>query len=267
MNYYPHHIGDFNSAARHLTRVERSLYRDLIELYYDTEQPLPADDFDRLARRVIAQTDEEKTSLQYVLDEFFTLENGLYRHDRCDQEIQKYQAQIIAKSNAGKASAKSRQVKKEAQPTPKNKHSPNKNEQPFNGCSTDEQLTKNQEPRTNTSDTDVSGAVAPVEPAEIIFGRGVPLLTASGVSEKNARSMLGMLRKTHGDEDVIAALQACVDTRAMEPVAYLQGVLRAAKGAPRPRTSRADERASWMASFWQPSEPTMKDMGTIDATC
>ena len=60
MNYYPHHIGYFNSATRHLTRVERSLYRELIELYYDTEQASPADDFDRLARRVIAQTDKEK---------------------------------------------------------------------------------------------------------------------------------------------------------------------------------------------------------------
>lgn len=119
---------------------------------------------------------------------------------------------------------------------------------------------------SGTSDTGVSGADAPVEPAEVIFGRGVPLLTASGVSEKNARSMLGMLRKTHGDEDVIAALQACVDSRAMEPVAYLQGVLRAAKSATRPRTSRAEDRANWMASFWQPAQPTMKDMGTIDAT-
>jgi len=43
MNYYPHHIGDFNSATRHLTRIERSVYRDLIELYYDTEAPLSRD--------------------------------------------------------------------------------------------------------------------------------------------------------------------------------------------------------------------------------
>ena len=30
MNYYPHHIGDFDYATRHLTRVERSIYRVLI---------------------------------------------------------------------------------------------------------------------------------------------------------------------------------------------------------------------------------------------
>ncbi len=106
----------------------------------------------------------------------------------------------------------------------------------------------------------------PPDPAEVIFGRGVPLLTAASVSERNARSMLGLLRKTHGDEDVIAALQACVDAKALEPVAYLQGVLRAAKKADnRPRMTRADERAQWMASFWQPRQKPEIDMGVIDA--
>ena len=72
MYFYQHHIGDFNHATRHLTRVERSLYRDLIELYYDTEKPLISD-INKLARRVIAVTQEEKDALEYVLDEFFTL--------------------------------------------------------------------------------------------------------------------------------------------------------------------------------------------------
>ena len=56
MNYYQHHIGDFNNATRHLTRVERSLYRDLIELYYDTEKYL-TDDVDWLERKMMARTE------------------------------------------------------------------------------------------------------------------------------------------------------------------------------------------------------------------
>jgi len=32
MNYFPLHIGDFNSATRHLSRLERSIYLDLIML-------------------------------------------------------------------------------------------------------------------------------------------------------------------------------------------------------------------------------------------
>jgi len=108
MNHYPHHVGDFNNATRHLTRVERSLYRDLMDVYYDTEQPLPGDDFERLAKRVLARSDEEKTALQAVLNEFFSLENGVYRNARCDREIEKYQAIRDAASRAGKVSAQKR---------------------------------------------------------------------------------------------------------------------------------------------------------------
>ncbi|MCY3212700.1 DUF1376 domain-containing protein, partial [Acinetobacter baumannii] len=27
MNYYQHHIGDFNNATRHLSLIERAIYR------------------------------------------------------------------------------------------------------------------------------------------------------------------------------------------------------------------------------------------------
>ena len=107
MNHYPHHIGDFNNATRHLTRVERSLYRDLLELYYDTEQPLNSDPV-KLARRVIAVTEEERVALSVVLEEFFVLQDDGWHNARCDAEIAKYQGQIEQASRAGKASAAKR---------------------------------------------------------------------------------------------------------------------------------------------------------------
>lgn len=150
MNYYPHHIGDFNNATRHLTRVERSLYRDLIELYYDTEQPLPADDFDRLARRVIAIADDEIAALKYVLGEFFELDDDVYRHSRCDEEIEKYQANSSAKAKAGKASAEARRKKAQASKDRKKAEREQKGtgvEQALNGCATNQEpITNNQEP-------------------------------------------------------------------------------------------------------------------------
>lgn len=108
MHSYQHNIKTFNSATRHLTRVERSLYRDLIELYYDTEQPIPADDFDRLCRWLLVSTDEEKSALKYVLGEYFELTGSVYTHDYCDEQIEKYKQAITAKSRAGAASAKAK---------------------------------------------------------------------------------------------------------------------------------------------------------------
>ena len=113
MHSYLHNIKTFNHASRCLTRVERSLYRDLIELYYDTEQPLPASDFNRLARLVLANSEEEKEALRFVLSEFFELTGDTYTHDYCDQVIEQYHSNISMKAKAGKASAEARKLKAE----------------------------------------------------------------------------------------------------------------------------------------------------------
>lgn len=139
MHSYNHHIGDFNNATRHLTRVERSLYRDAIDMYYDTEQPLPANDFDRLCRKLLAHSEEEKAALQYVLGEFFTLDGDVYRQVRCDKEIATYHENREKKAKAGRASAAARQQKGTGV------------EQACNECGTNEQLTNNHIPITNSN--------------------------------------------------------------------------------------------------------------------
>lgn len=149
MHYYPHNIADFNNATRHLTRVERSVYRDAIERYYDTEEPLPGNDFDRLSRVLLCQSEEEKAALSIVMDEFFTLDGGVYRHERCDAEIEKYRANTSAKARAGKASAAARRRVKGAKDNASKEQKATRVEHALNGCATDEQLTNNQEPVTN----------------------------------------------------------------------------------------------------------------------
>jgi len=107
MHYYQHNIKTFNSATRYLTRVERALYRDLIELYYDSEQPLTTDE-KRLHRLIIVTDEAEKEAMKFVLNEFFELKDDAYHHEYCKKEIEKYQKQIVNKSLAGKASAAKR---------------------------------------------------------------------------------------------------------------------------------------------------------------
>jgi uncharacterized protein YdaU (DUF1376 family) len=112
MKYYPHHIGDFDRATRHLIWVERSIYRDLIELYYDAEQAL-ALDFESLCRKVIARSDEERTAVEQILNDFFTkTEHGWY-HNRCEEKLEAYRNNTSQKSAAGKASAARRVLKRQ----------------------------------------------------------------------------------------------------------------------------------------------------------
>lgn len=111
MKHYPHHIGDFDRATRHLTRIERSVYRDLIDLYYDTEQRLTLDKA-ALCRRIIARSNEEVTAVEQVLNEFFTETPTGWFHERCEEEIEAYRANTSQKAMAGKASAEAKRQRK-----------------------------------------------------------------------------------------------------------------------------------------------------------
>ena len=163
MNYYNFHIGDFNNATRHLTRSERSIYRDLIDMYYDKEQAIDASNFDLLARRLLCRSDEEKVDLQFVLDEFFKLENdGLYHLSRCDEEIAAYHEKVENASKAGRASAAKRSEKSGTLEKQQDNEQATVIEHTFNSRSTvvqqslndrstnQEPITNNQEPILNT---------------------------------------------------------------------------------------------------------------------
>jgi len=127
LHHYPHNIGDFDKATRHLTRIERSIYRDLIELYYDTEQQLTLDTA-ALCRLILARTNEESTAVEQTLNEFFTKTPTGWYHHRCEVELDKYRANASQKSLAGRASA----LKKAA-----------KAQEALNGRSTDVERTNN----------------------------------------------------------------------------------------------------------------------------
>jgi hypothetical protein len=52
------------------------------------------------------------------------------------------------------------------------------------------------------------------------------MLTAAGVSDKNARSMLALMCKTHTDAAVADAIQRCATEKPVQPVAWLQAALK-----------------------------------------
>lgn len=89
MNYYEHHIGDYDEATAHLTACEDGIYSRMIRKYYATERPLVAD-IPKLQRLLRAKTREEKTAVLSVLEEFFHLEDDGWHQGRCDSAIDKF---------------------------------------------------------------------------------------------------------------------------------------------------------------------------------
>lgn len=180
MNYYPHHIGDFNSATRHLTRIERSIYRDMIEMYYDTEQPLPLDR-GALCRKLMARSEEESTAVEQVLNEFFTETEQGWTNGRCDKEIEAYHKKLKDKSEAGKASAAARAAKTAQPEAASNKDYSTGAQQVLADCST------NQEPITNNHKP-VKKQSAPQDAPRLLafdqFWKAYPKKTGKGDAEK-----------------------------------------------------------------------------------
>jgi uncharacterized protein YdaU (DUF1376 family) len=100
VNYYEHHLGDYDEATAHLSAVEDGIYSRLLRKYYATERPLPTD-IPTLQRWVRARSKEEKKSVTDVLSEFFFLDDDGWHQARCDRDIAHFQS----KSSKAKASA------------------------------------------------------------------------------------------------------------------------------------------------------------------
>jgi uncharacterized protein YdaU (DUF1376 family) len=158
MNYYPHHIGDYVFATAHLLPMEDLTYRRLLDFYYQTESPIHAD-----TKQVARKIRMEQSLVDLILDEFFTLTEEGWSHGRCDEEIGRYHKSQNQQSEAGRASAAARKVKKD--------HGINDRSTEFNDRSTPVQRPYHQpepEPEPNTNQAK-SKTIAPASQSLEIF--------------------------------------------------------------------------------------------------
>ena len=89
MNYYEHHIRDYDAATSHLTWDEDLAYSRLIRWYYRKEQPIPAD-LKEACRQVRAATKIQRDAVQSVLNEFFVLREDGWHNETCDEAVNRF---------------------------------------------------------------------------------------------------------------------------------------------------------------------------------
>jgi len=220
MHYYKRNIGDYAKKAGKLSMLQHGAYTLLIDACYDRERFPTLDDAIEWAW---ADTPEQVAAVEFVLRKFFRLQDGVYVQDRITEELAAYKALSEVNSRI----AKDREAQKKAQKSTKREpvvNEPAPNHKP---------LTINQEPLTNDSVAKATGAKAPLTPDEIIFGYGVPLLTNAGTPDKQARSFLGGLRKSHGDDALVNALRDCVKAKPLQPLEWLAKALPPLGAAPK----------------------------------
>ncbi|MBR8443252.1 YdaU family protein [Burkholderia cenocepacia] len=167
MNYYPHHIGDFRSGTVNMTRVERWIYRDLIDVYYDTEKPLPLD-LDAVCYAVGVSAEDERRAVANLLRFKFTQTDAGYVHDRCEIEIAAYRLRAETAQENGK---KGGRPKKRTATGSGAKQNPSETQEKPTGfpsgsnpdASGPPDITgskTNQEPITNNQEVNISGGTA-----------------------------------------------------------------------------------------------------------
>jgi uncharacterized protein YdaU (DUF1376 family) len=219
LNFYPHHIGDYLTATAHLTWVEDCAYRRLLDVYYSREHSIPAE-VAQACRLVRAITKDERKAVEVVLNEFFSLAASGWEHGRCEEEIHKAkEAAERARANGKKGGRPPNQKPKAnpeiTHPVPVANPEKSKSQAPITNPITN----------TNTSEDKSSGGRPPMSPDEIIFGYGVPLLVNAGSTDKHARSFLGGLRKSHGDESLVSSLRECIRAKPLQPLEWLAAAM------------------------------------------
>lgn len=88
--WYPRYPGDYARKTSHLSLTEHGVYALLMDHYYSTGRPLPAN-LVQMHRICKALEPHEREAVQAVLSEFFTLTPEGYVNDRAAQEIAKRQ--------------------------------------------------------------------------------------------------------------------------------------------------------------------------------
>jgi uncharacterized protein YdaU (DUF1376 family) len=88
--WYPFFPGDYARDTSHLTLSEHGAYRLLLDHYYSTGRPIPADP-ERAFCICRAFTSELQSSVRSVLKQFFTETPDGWRNQRADRQIEKQQ--------------------------------------------------------------------------------------------------------------------------------------------------------------------------------
>lgn len=109
MNFYKRYPGDYACDTRHLEYHEHGAYTLLLDHYYSTERPLPANEAE-IFKIMCAKTEIEKAAIRSVLSQFFTHSKRGYSHKRCGEEIKKYKAKISAYRVSGRKGGSKRQA-------------------------------------------------------------------------------------------------------------------------------------------------------------
>ena len=223
---------DFIHGTMMLTLEEKGAYSLCLDLIYDRGGPIP-DDARWLAGVCGVSLRKWSALRQRLLDlGKLTTSGGMLMNVRAASEIASAELQVKKLAESGAKGGRKR-AENEAK-AKENSHLGQAG------------LKLKEEIRIDKSSVaEATGAEAPNNPSPIdlkaaVLASGVPLLTRSGLADRNARSMLGRWRQTFGDGPVMDALSAAQAEAPSDIVPWINRYLETRNG------QRTGRRSGWI---------------------
>lgn len=204
---------------------ERGVYDTIINLIYSHGGPIPDDEKD-LARlcgchwRSFRRIRETLVSRGKIV-----AENGQVMVRRCAKELQDaFRRTAEASQNARKGRRKSGNFNGLAKPDAFRAEK-------LTTITNHEPLTVEEDSEANASDVAAAPSVPESDPVKAFWTKAVGHLVATGVSDKQARPIVGKWRREFGDAAVMAAVAESERETATEPIAFISACLQKSRTA------------------------------------
>jgi uncharacterized protein YdaU (DUF1376 family) len=254
MPFYP---GAYLRQTGRLTAAQHGAYVLLLLEAWAHDGLIPDDD-EELAQITRMSPREWRSNKAKVL-RFWVPVDGGYRQERLDQELARAKHLVAVKSEAGKASAEARKRQRKGNA----RSTPVATEPPTDGQQTSIPL------QSPYSDTNVSGADAPIDADAKAWRDAVELLTSNGrTDQKPARSFFGKLLKANPGleaRDLLSAIGQAIANGTQDPQAYLTkaaaGVDRRRTGAPAPTTRPSEIDWAERVRIWRATNQWLLQWG------
>ncbi len=114
VSWYAFNFNDYASDTARLSCEAHGAYIQLIADYYNTKEPLPDDDF--ILAAVTKLPIEQWQKHRKVIARYFTIADGVWRHERIDHEIRQASEKHAASIAAAKVAATARWANKGDKP-------------------------------------------------------------------------------------------------------------------------------------------------------
>jgi uncharacterized protein YdaU (DUF1376 family) len=208
VNFYKRFIGDIQAKTGGLTLAEFGAYDRLLDHYYSTELPVPADEVHRICRAMSAV---ERAAVNKVLHKFFEKTEAGWVQGKAEEQIARALPLIEAARENGKKGGRPPKQKTHKEPAGFPKQNPNTNPAETQPVKASQSQSQSQTHSPPLRSGEVGCAALPGV-SDSLFGDYLEVRRAKKAGKFTATSAAGILREAErAGVTVERALQACCE--------------------------------------------------------